>query len=137
MVRTANRQAEEWIKTAAGIRCSRAGQVDVTFQPFYQDLEKLLPVLGLFYRGTMAGQTGEYREEKRRQKDLEDRSIDFFRHRRDAARAGPSPHGQRKSGCERCHGYPTGAKARAGNYFAFDMKVEPAQVAATAWLLTS
>ena len=141
VVRTANRQAEEWIKPVAGhplqFKAVQAMQpFDVTFQPFYQTWKNYYSVYWDYFTAEQwQAKQEEYREEKRRQKDLEDRSIDFFRIGEMQPERDHHLMASEKSYVSDAMGI-NGREARAGNYFAFDMKVEPAQGRGNSLVLT-
>jgi hypothetical protein len=128
---TDNRPASEWIKPVSGAASlvfqtiGTGRPADVTFTPFYENYNDFYSIYwDIFTKEGWQKRELDYLEEKHRQKDIEDRTVDLIRigemqpekdHRLESQNSYTGEEQGRKS-----------RVAHSGGYFSFDMNVDSA-----------
>jgi len=135
---TSNRNVNEWVRsTSVPLQFEMKGvgkPFDVKLKPFYQTYDQYYSVYwDYFTPDDWAKLQADYEAEKKRQKEIEERTIDNFRIGEMQPERDHNLKASERSYVDDALGRK-GREARANNYFSFDMKVE--QGAATILLLT-
>ncbi|MES1219116.1 MAG: DUF6805 domain-containing protein, partial [Bacteroidota bacterium] len=138
---TDNKNINDWIKPASDkaltFEMKGVGKpFDVNFIPFYKTYKNYYSVYwDYFTNDQWTARQDEYEKEKKEQKEIETRTIDNFRigemqpERDHNLSAGDRSYVSDALGVN-------GREARAGSFFSFEMKVEPAAGAGNSLLLT-
>jgi len=135
---TSNRNVNEWIQSSSTplqFEMKGVGKpFDVKLKPFYQTYDQYYSVYwDYFTPDDWAKLQADYEAEKKRQKEIEERTIDNFRIGEMQPERDHSLKASERSYVDDALGRK-GREARANNYFSFDMKVE--QASPTILLLT-
>jgi len=135
---TSNRNVNEWVQSSSNplqFEMKGVGKpFDVKLKPFYQTYDQYYSVYwDYFTPDDWAKLQADYEAEKKRQKAIEDRTIDNFRIGEMQPERDHNLKASERSYVDDALGRK-GREARANNYFSFDMKV--GQGAPTILLLT-
>lgn len=127
---TDNKNINDWIKPAGGplqFDIKGVGKpMDVTLVPFYKMYNQYYSVYwDYFTNADWANRQAAYEEERRSAQELELRTIDNFRIGEMQPERDHSLKASEKSYVSDAWGR-MGREARGGNYFTFDMKIDPA-----------
>jgi uncharacterized protein len=126
---TGNRNARQWLRsTDNALRFETRGvgkPFDVTLVPFYQAYDQYYSVYwDYFTPEEWTKLQGEYEAEKKRAKEIEERTIDNFRVGEMQPERDHNLKASERSYVDDALGRK-GREARANNYFSFEMKIEP------------
>ena len=120
----------EWLKPVEGqsltFKTMGVGQpFDVTLTPFYSTYKTYYSVyFDYFTKEAWDSRKAEYEAEKKRQQEIEEKTIDNFRIGEMQPERDHNLKASEKSYVDQAFGR-SGREARGGNYFAFEMKVLP------------
>ena len=126
---TDNRNTSDFIKAVSNqaleFEMQKVGKpFDAKLIPFYKTYDQYYSVYwDYFTNEDWAVRQKEYEEEKRRQKEIEDKTIDYFRIGEMQPERDHNLKASERSYTSDALGI-AGREARAGNYFAFEMKVD-------------
>ena len=127
---TDNHTASEWIKPVANktltFEMKGIGKpFDPIMKPFYQTYDQHYSVyFDFFTNADWATRQSTYEAEKKRQKEIEENTIDNFRIGEMQPERDHNLKASEKSYVDEALGR-TGREARAENYFSFEMKIKP------------
>lgn len=128
---TSNRNVQSWLKPAKNEPLAFqsfhvARPHDVKLLPFYKVFEDYYNVYWDFFTpDDWTKRQQAYEEEKRRQRDIESRTIDWIRLGEMQPERDHNLHTSERSYASQALGR-TGREVRLGGYFEFDMKTDPA-----------
>ncbi len=126
---TNNRNPENWVKADSNeplaFRTQNVGKPeDLYLKPFYKTYDQHYSVYFDYFKlADWDARKAEYEAEKKRQQEIEDKTIDNFRIGEMQPERDHNLTASEKSYVDQALGR-TGREARADNYFAFDMKVQ-------------
>jgi hypothetical protein len=138
---TDNKNVNDWIKPVAAETLSFETKAtgkpfDVKLIPFYKTYKNFYSVYWDYFTNEQwVARQEEYEKEKKEQKEIEARTIDNFRVGEMQPERDHSLIASERSYVSDAMGV-NGREARAGNYFSFEMKVQPAAGAGNSLLLT-
>jgi len=127
---TENRNISEWILPVAGepvhFEMKGVGRpFDVKLVPFYKIYDQYYSVYWDFFTpGEWTRRQEEYEADKKRQKEIDERTVDNFRIGEMQPERDHKLEASERSYVSDALGR-MGREARAGNYFSFEMKVQP------------
>jgi len=126
---TDNRNINDWIKPAVDqplqFEMQKVGNpFDVKLIPFYQTYDQYYSVYwDYFTSADWAARQKEYEDEKKREKEIEEKTIDYFRVGEMQPERDHNLTASERSYVSHALGI-AGREARSGNYFSFEMKVD-------------
>ncbi len=126
---TDNRNINDWIKPAVDqplqFEMQKVGKpFDVKLIPFYQTYDQYYSVYwDYFTSADWAARQKEYEDEKKREKEIEEKTIDYFRVGEMQPERDHNLTASERSYVSHALGI-AGREARSGNYFSFEMKVD-------------
>jgi DUF1680 family protein len=126
---TDNRNIKDWMEPAPEVLRFKTKNVgkpfDVTLVPFYQVYDQYYSVYWDYFTKAQWQQLQEeYEAEKRKQQEIENRTIDYFRIGEMQPERDHNLKASERSYVDDALGRK-GREARANNYFSFDMQVDP------------
>lgn len=129
---TDNYNVSDWVKPVANrpleFSLEHVGKpIDVKLQPFYKTTNEYYNVYwDYFTNADWAARQAEYEEEKKRQKEIDDKTIDVMRLGEMQPERDHNLKSSENSYTDIAMGR-MGREVRTGGFFSFDMKVDPSQ----------